>query len=265
MIEKERFSGKTILVTGAGGNIGLAVASRFAEEGASVALLDLKGLEEAKNHITGLGCRHVEAYVCDVTDYQAVSDTVEKVVKDFGRIDMLFNNAGYQGDFKKIHEYPADDFQRVIQINTIGAFHVLQRVSAHMVNSGGGAIVNTASMAGVEGPPNMVAYGASKFAMIGMTETASKDLAPFAIRVNSIAPAFMGPGYMWTRQVEMQAAAGSQYFAADPKAVAQQMIGQVPMRRYGDINEIPGTVVFLMSDEASYITGVNIPIAGGIL
>ena len=119
-------------------------------------------------------------------------------------------------------------------------------------------------MVGVDGTPNMAAYGASKFAVIGLTQTAAKDLAPYGIRVNAISPAFMGPGYMWERQVRLQAEAGSQYFSTDPEAVAEQMIGAVPMRRYGDISEIPGTVAFLMSDASSYITGVNIPISGGI-
>jgi NAD(P)-dependent dehydrogenase (short-subunit alcohol dehydrogenase family) len=119
-------------------------------------------------------------------------------------------------------------------------------------------------MAGVDGPPNMAAYGVSKFGIIGLTQTAAKDLAPYNIRVNAISPAFMGPGFMWDRQVKLQAEANSQYFSSDPDTVAQQMIGSVPMRRYGNINEIPGTVVFLMSEDASYITGVNVPISGGI-
>lgn len=93
---------------------------------------------------------------------------------------------------------------------------------------------------------------------------AAKDLAPYNIRVNAISPAFMGPGFMWDRQVELQAKAGSQYFSTDPKEVAQQMIGSIPMRRYGNINEIPGVVAFLFSDDSSYMTGVNLPISGGI-
>ena len=97
-----------------------------------------------------------------------------------------------------------------------------------------------------------------------MTQTAAKDLAPFGIRVNSISPGFMGPGFMWDRQVDLQAAAGSQYYDRDRNIVAQQMINTVPMRRYGGIEEIPGTVAYLMSDDSSYVTGVNIKISGGI-
>jgi len=265
MSTEKRFSGKTILITGAGGDIGSAAAERFAEEGAAIALLDIAKLDKAAERAEAAGADAVHAYLCDVTDYNQVSKTVKTIVKDFGKIDMLFNNAGYQGDFKKIFEYPADDFRKVLEVNTIGAFHVLQTVSAQMVQQKSGVIVNTASMAGVEGPPNMAAYGVSKFAMVSLTETASKDLAPYGIRVNAIAPGFMGPGFMWDRQIDMQAKADSQYYSRDPEKVEAEMIGQVPLRRYGNITEIPGTVAFLMSDESSYITGVTIPISGGIL
>jgi len=261
----KRFAGKTILVTGSAGDIGRAVAVRFAREGAGLALLDIADQEKTLAEVNEAGAAQVRTYQCDVSDYAQVDRTVSQVITDFGAVDMLFNNAGYQGAFSKTHTYDPEDFAKVMNINVIGAFHVLRRVSEHMADRGSGAVVNTASMAGVEGPPNMVGYGCSKFAVVGMTETASKDLAPCGIRVNAISPAFMGPGFMWTRQVELQAEAGSQYFDSDPDRVAEQMIAQVPMRRYGDITEIPGTVVFLMSDDASYITGVNIPIAGGIL
>lgn len=266
MKDEKRFAGKVALVTGAGGDIGRATAVRLAQEGASVAVTDIVAdpLERAKEQVSKIGVT-VESYRCDVTDYDQVRVLVETIVRDFGHIDLLFNNAGYQGLFFPTHRYPADDFARVMRINVDGAFHVMQAVSQHMVERKSGAIVNTASMAGVGGPPNMIAYGASKFAMVGMTQSAAKDLAPHGIRVNAISPAFMGPGFMWDRQVQMQAEAGTQYFDRDPAVVEKQMINSVPMRRCGSIDEIPGAVVFLMSDDASYITGANIPIAGGIL
>ncbi|TQM89663.1 SDR family NAD(P)-dependent oxidoreductase [Roseinatronobacter monicus] len=266
MTAEGRFTGKTLMVTGAAGNIGFATARRFAEEGANVALVDIneEGLRDAVSKIRG-GNGVATFHVCDATDARAVDRVVDEIVSRSGQIDFLFNNAGYQGLFCPMHEYPADDFRTVIDINVNGVFHFLQAVAAHMVTTGGGAIVNTASMAGVQGPPNMAAYAASKFAVIGLTQTASKDLAPYNIRVNAISPAFMGPGFMWDRQVKLQAEVRSQYFSADPKTAAEQMIKAVPMRRLGGIAEIPGTVAFLMSEDASYITGVNIPIAGGIL
>ncbi|NVN35710.1 SDR family NAD(P)-dependent oxidoreductase [Komagataeibacter swingsii] len=259
------FSGKVAVVTGAAGNIGLATATRLARQGADLALLDVDAakLEQARATLLEHEVR-INIHACDVTDNEQVRQTVETVVAELGQIDFLFNNAGYQGAFAPVQDYPEADFARVMQINVVGAFHVLRHVSAHMVARKFGRIVNTASMAGVQGPPNMAAYGASKFAIIGLTEVAAKDLAPYNIRVNAISPAFMGPGFMWDRQVELQAKAGSQYFSTDPKEVARQMIGSIPMRRYGNINEIPGVVAFLFSDDSSYMTGVNLPISGGI-
>jgi len=253
-------------VTGAGGNIGLAVALRLASEGACVALVDIAAdkLDAAKKQFVEHNVR-VESFACDVSDRDAVHKTVDSVIETFGGIDFLFNNAGYQGAFKPTQDYPEDDFERVIKINVFGAFYFLKAVSKHMAERKYGRIVNTASMAGVQGPPNMLAYGTSKFGIVGLTQVASKDLAPYNIRVNAISPGLMGPGFMWDRQVELQAEAGSQYFSSDPKEVAKQMIGSVPMRRYGSIDEIPGVVSFLLGDESSYLTGINIPISGGIV
>jgi 2-dehydro-3-deoxy-L-rhamnonate dehydrogenase (NAD+) len=266
MSDSKRFSGKVAVVTGAAGNIGLATALRLAREGARIALMDV---DEGKLAATlpkfeALGAE-ARTYPFDVTDPGAVSRAIGEVVQAFGGIDLLFNNAGYQGAFTPIQDYPEDDFERVLKINLCGAFYVLKACARQMMTQGGGAIVNTASMAGIGGPPNMLGYASSKFGIVGLTQTASKDLAPHKIRVNAISPGLMGPGFMWDRQVELQAKAGSQYFSSDPKEVAQQMIGSVPMRRYGDIEEIPGVVAFLLSDDASYLTGVNIPISGGIL
>ncbi|MDA3919821.1 MAG: SDR family NAD(P)-dependent oxidoreductase [Salinisphaera sp.] len=264
MQDSRRFTGRCALITGGGGDIGLATAARLAADGADIALLDMDSakLEAARDKLADSGVR-VGTFVCDVTDHAAVDRIVGEIESKFAPIDLLFNNAGFQGAFSPVHTYPANDFRQVMEVNVIGAFHVLQRVAAAMVERGFGRIVNTASMAGIGGPPNMAAYGASKFAIVGLTQTAAKDLAPHGIRVNAISPGFIGPGFMWDRQVEKQAAAGSQYYDADTARVAEQMISSVPMRRYGDLSEIPGAVSFLMSDDASYMTGVNLPISGG--
>ena len=258
-------NGKTLLITGAGGDIGLATARALGQLGARLALLDIDAdkLEAARIELTGQSIQCITTQ-CDITDAEAVEQSLSAIETEFGPIDGLFNNVGYQGAFTATHQYPLDDFKRVMDINVTGAFVMLQAVTARMVRNGGGTVVNTASMAALGGPPNMLAYATSKAALLGMTQTAAKDLAPHNIRVNAISPAYMGPGFMWTRQVELQAAAGSQYFDSDPEMVEQQMIQSIPMRRYGSIEEIPGTVAFLLSDQSSYITGINIPIAGGI-
>lgn len=260
------FSGEVALITGGAGDIGLAAARRLGGAGARIALLDLdaSALESAKRSLAEAG---VEAYLraCDVTQETAVIEAVEAVSRELGPVSLLFNNAGYQGDFAPTHEYSTEDFGRVLQVNVQGVFQVLKAVARQMIaNGSGGAIVNTASHAGVKGPPNMVAYGASKFAVIGLTQSASKDLAPYKVRVNAISPALIGPGRLWTRQCELQAATNTQYFPADSVQVQEQMIGSVPLRRLGALEEVADSVAFLLSGESSYLTGFNLEITGGL-
>lgn len=258
------FTGKTILITGGAGEIGKTTARRFAANGAGVVLLDLNeaGMTQVAEELKEYNVR-VSTFRCDVTSANDVHQAFTEAVAQFGHLDYVFNNAGYQGAFAKTDEYPKDDFQKVIDINVIGVFHILKAAARHLRDIGGGAIVNMASFAGVVGPANMLAYAASKFAVVGMTQTAAKDLAPYGIRVNALSPSLIGPGFMWTRQTELQAAVGSQYFDSDPKVVEQQMINSVPMRRLGSLEEVANGVAFLMSEEASYITGFNLEITGG--
>jgi 2-dehydro-3-deoxy-L-rhamnonate dehydrogenase (NAD+) len=259
------FAGRTIMITGGAGDIGRAAARRFARDGAAVVVCDVAD-EAAHQVVEELGgpAAGMVALHCDVTDHAQVERAVEEAARRCGRIDYLFNNAGYQGAFAPTQAYPLDDFDRVVAVNVRGVFSVLGVVARHMVDAGGGAIVNTASHAGVRGPPNMVAYAASKFAVVGMTQTAAKDLAPHGVRVNAISPALIGPGTMWERQVALQAMAGTQYFDPDPAVVERGMVATVPMRRLGTLDEVANAVAFLMSDEASYLTGVNLEITGGI-
>lgn len=262
-----RFKGKNIIITGGAGNIGRATATRMAKEGANIIIFDLFRTQESIDEVTKEMTSHgVEALGihCDVSDHDSVVEAVQKAVDKFTHIDYLFNNAGYQGHFQKTELYPVEDFKKVMDINALGVFNVLTVVAQHMKEtSRGGVIVNNASMAGVGAPPNMIAYAASKAAVLSMTRVAAKDLAPLQIRVNSISPAFIGPGLMWTRQVELQAAVGSQYYDSDPLVVASQMISAVALRRYGTLDEVSSVVAFLFSDDASYLTGENLQITGG--
>ena len=126
------------------------------------------------------------------------------------------------------------------------------------------SIVNTSSVAGLRGTPAMVAYASSKAAVLAMTVSCSKDLAPYGIRVNAVSPALIGPGYMWDRQNELHAASGSPYFATDPAVVAKNKVDSVPMKRLGTIEEVIQSVAFLLSDQSSYTTGTNLVVDGGM-
>lgn len=265
----EGISGRCALVTGAGGDIGRAVAARLVSAGASIALADHgsahRQLLEAREACLELGTSpQVEMIEFDVSHEAEVAGALDQVAATLGVPTLVFNNAGIQGEFVPVHRYPISDARRVFEVNVIGALNVLTAVSGRMIEHGsGGSVVNSASMAGVAGAPNMSAYSASKAAVIGLTLSAAKDLAPHRIRVNAISPAFIGPGRMWTRQVEAQAMVGSQYYGTEPDEVAEQMISQVPLRRFGTLGEVASSVVFLLSDDASYLTGVNLEIAGG--
>jgi NAD(P)-dependent dehydrogenase (short-subunit alcohol dehydrogenase family) len=255
----------TILVTGAAGDIGTAIGEVLARRGYRLALADHPA-GEARLHETVEACRRLGAEAdyatFDVTDEAAVAAAVRALEPLAG----LVNSAGYQGAFTPVERYPIDDARRVLEVNVLGVMTVIAAVSRSMIDSGGeGSIVNIASMAGVSGAPNMSAYSASKAAVIGLTKSAAKDLAPYRIRVNAVSPAFIGPGRMWDNQVAQQAAAGSQYYASDPETVAAQMIEMVPLRRYGAVHEVASVVAFLLSDDASYVTGVNVEVSGGSL
>jgi len=266
-----QFEGKTIIITGAGGNFGQEGCLYFMKLGAKVVALDknvqtLAVTTEKVKEMDNFSDGTYIALECDVTSVSSVNSVLEKVINDFGStIDYLWNNAGYQGLIRPTLEYDPIDFGRVMTINVTGMFIVLQAVAKHMKEQqSGGSIVNTASVAGLRGTPAMVAYASSKAAVLAMTVSTSKDLAPYNIRVNAISPALIGPGFMWTRQNELHAKSGSPYFSTEPDVVAQNKINSVPMKRLGTIQEVLNSVSFLLSDDASYTTGTNLVIDGGM-
>jgi NAD(P)-dependent dehydrogenase (short-subunit alcohol dehydrogenase family) len=252
-----------VLVTGAAGEIGRTIAETLAEQGRNLVLAD-HPYARSRLAQTAAACDRfgieLTSMTFDVTEEQAV----DAAIRDLDRLDGLVNNAGYQGIFAPVDRYPVTDAKRVLEVNVLGAMTVLAAAARAMaLSGGGGAVVNVASMAGVSGGPNMPAYSASKAAVIGLTKAAAKDLAPAGVRVNAVSPGFIAPGPMWDTQVAQQAAAGSQYYATDPATVARQMVDMVPLRRCGSPQEVATVVAFLLSDAASYLTGVNIAVAGG--
>ena len=262
--ERLPFSGRTALITGAAGDIGRATAVRLARAGAHVVLSDIANSVETATACAEVNPRATPTVVSfDVTSEAAVQQMFADLTEQQITPDLLFNNAGYQGHFGNVVDYDVADFRRVLDINVTGVFIVLKAFARNLTASGHpGAIVNSASMAH-GGAPNMAAYSASKAAVIALTKTSAKDLASASIRVNSVSPAFIGPGQMWDRQVELQASTPSQYFSDDPDEVAEQMLSSVPLRRYGSLDEVASVVQFLLSDEASYITAFDIEVSGG--
>jgi NAD(P)-dependent dehydrogenase (short-subunit alcohol dehydrogenase family) len=260
-------SGRVALITGAAGDIGRATALVLAEQGWRLALTDHPragdGLTGTADECSGRGA-DVWTETADVTDADAVGDLVRSCGDSFGTPAGLFANAGLQGAFERVDRYPVEDLRQLLDVNVTGVFAVLSAAAAAMVaHGGGGSAVLTASMAGVSGPPNMSAYAATKGAVIALAKSAAKDLAPAGIRVNAVSPGFIGPGRMWDRQVAAQAETGSQYYATDPVVVAEQMRSLVPLRRCGTTEEVARVVAFLLSDAASFLTGINVEIAGG--
>jgi NAD(P)-dependent dehydrogenase (short-subunit alcohol dehydrogenase family) len=255
------------LVTGAAGDLGRAACVALAGDGWSLFITDhpaqAQGLEATREACVASGVE-IAAAGFDVTDQDAVDRSLGELAERHGAPTALVANAGIQGDFAPLHDYDADVVRRVLDVNVVGVFNTIKATAGLMIGAGtGGSIVAMASMAGVSGAPNMPAYAASKAAVIGLVKSASRDLAPHGIRVNAVSPAFIGPGAMWDNQVAQQAAAGSQYYSAQPEDVARQMIDAIPLRRYGSPAEVADVICYLAGDRSSYLTGVNIEIAGG--
>lgn len=278
------FANKVIVITGAGGNFGREGCLYFARRGAKVVAMDknLATLEETASYVQEALPEGTQAQLfvapCDVTDATSVQAAVDAAVQKVSRIDLLWNNAGYQGQIRPTLDYDPKDFALVMNVNVTGMFIVLQTIAKQMVkqqqqqqqqneageSNGNYSIVNTSSVAGLRGTPAMIAYASSKAAVLAMTVSSSKDLAPFGIRVNAISPALIGPGFMWDRQNELHAKSGSPYFANDPETVAKNKVNGVPLKRLGTIEEVIQSVSFLLSQESSYTTGTNLVVDGGM-
>jgi NAD(P)-dependent dehydrogenase (short-subunit alcohol dehydrogenase family) len=253
------------LLTGAAGDLGRAAAAALADDGWALFISDHPAqaaqLEKTREACAASGaCVVGEAF--DVTDH----DTVRRALAGHATPAAVVANAGIQGDFAAVQDYDPEVARSVLDTNVMGVFNVLGAAARQMIQSGvQGSLVATASMAGVNGAPNMPAYSASKAAVIGLVKAASRDLAPHGIRVNAISPAFIGPGRMWDVQIAKQAAAGSQYYASEPGLVEQQMIEAIPLRRYGSPAEVAHVISFLAGERSSYLTGINVEVAGGAL
>lgn len=251
-----RFENKVIIVTGAAGGIGKEIVRKLADEGAKVTLVDLN--EEAVNEIvTDLKLGDQALVVsADVSKEADVKNYVDQTVAKFGRIDGFVNNAGVEGPAKPIEKVTEADFDFVYGINVKGAFFGLKYVLPVMKKQKSGSIVNTASVAGLIGSPEMVLYNSSKHALMGINKVAALEAAPFNVRVNTVNPGVINTRMM--RSIEENVAPGS------AEAARAAYNDAVPMKRYGEPGEVASLILFLLSDEASYISSSSYTIDGAL-
>src|SRR5580692_6767665 len=250
------FTGKVALITGGGGGIGRASALGFARRGAKVVVVDLDQAQgETSAELVrqrGGDARFVHA---DVTKSGDVQNYVKATLEAYDAIDCFFNNAGIEGKVAPTQEYDEVVFDAVIAVNLKGVFLGLRHVLPVMVKQGRGAIVNTASVAGLVASPGMPAYVASKHAVIGLTKTAAGEVARAGVRVNAVCP-----GPIDTRMIH---SLESMLNPTDPASVGSRYQQNTPIGRYGTAEEIANLVQFLCSDLASNITGAQYVVDGG--
>lgn len=240
--------GKVAIVTGAGQGIGREIALYLAKNGANVVVADITDkMLEVVNEIKSLGSQGL-AVKCDISKTEEVEKMVDETIREFGRIDILVNNAGIYPS-KPFLEMTEQDWDRVLNINLKGTFHCIKAVVSKMVSQKYGKIINLSSMAGSTiGFPSQAHYSASKAGIVGLTKTLALELAPFGININAIAPGPINPtGSITTNNIE----------------AIEQIRKTIPIGRIGQPEDVANLVLYLASDESSFITGQCIVIDGG--
>jgi NAD(P)-dependent dehydrogenase (short-subunit alcohol dehydrogenase family) len=253
-MEPEPLAGKVSLITGAGSGIGRATALAFARAGARLFLTDIdpKGGEETAVLVRGAGAEARFQQV-DVTSHRAVAGMVDAAVAAYGRLDVAFNNAGVSGTmFVPVADYDEDAWDRVIDINLKGVFLCLKYEIPAMLRSGGGAIVNTASVAGLVGSRVGVAYIASKHGVVGLTKATALEYVNQGVRVNAVCPSWITTPLT------------NPFMERDPD-LEQRMKVRQPGGRLCTVEEVAEAVVWLASDAASFVTGHALAVDGGLV
>jgi len=243
----KRLEGKIAIVTGGAQGIGFATARKFLDEGAAVVVCDVRK-EAVDQAVAALSDRGpVCGYVVDVTRRDQVDAMVAGVKEKFGRIDVLVNNAGITLD-ARLQKMTEDQFDKVVAVNLKGTYNCAQAVADTMVAQGSGVILNASSVVGIYGNFGQTNYAATKFGVIGFVKTWARELGPKGVRCNAVAPGFVATTILNTI----------------PLKVLEQMTERVPLRRLGTPEDIANAYAFLASDEAAYINGAVIEVAGGL-
>jgi len=249
-----RLAGKRVVITGAGSGIGRASVHRFVEEGAEVVAVDLneEGLQETKELTSDQSKVHI--ITADAGDEVAVEQYVKFAIEQLGGIDVLYANAGITGSFSPLLEQTAEEWQTVLRVNLIGPFLAIKHVAPQLIKQGtGGSIICTASTAGIRSGAGPAHYSASKAGVINLVQIAANDFLGTNIRVNAVCPGLIETG-MTKIIFDFAKAKGTDH-----------KIGQLnPLQRTGDPMEIANAVLFLASDESSYVNGQALPVCGGL-
>lgn len=244
-----RLKGKVSIITGGAQGIGQATARKFAEEGAIVIVCDMRAeaVEAAVADLRKTPGVVADGHVVDVTKRPQIDAMVAAVKARHGRIDALVNNAGITLD-ARLQKMTDAQFDKVIEVNLKGTYNCAQAVLETMIEQGSGSITNASSVVGIYGNFGQSNYAASKFGVIGLAKTWARELGPKGIRCNAVAPGFIATPILSTI----------------PDKVMAQMTDRVPMKRLGQPEEIASVYAFLASDDASYINGAVIEVAGGL-
>ena len=252
-----RFTGRTVIITGAGSGLGQATALRLAQEDANLVLVDMNadGLEETRTQVESAGAGGVELVTADVTKSEDVQTYVDAALTTFGSVDGFFNNAGIEGRQNLTEDFGDDEFAKVLAVNLTGVFAGMAAVLRQMRTQGSGAIVNTASVGGIRGVGNQSGYAAAKHGVVGLTRNSAREYGEHGIRINAIAP-----GAIMTAMVE-----GSlrQLGGEDWEAAGEEFVSANPMKRFGRPEEVAALVTFLLAEESGFINGTVVPIDGG--
>jgi NAD(P)-dependent dehydrogenase (short-subunit alcohol dehydrogenase family) len=255
MTDRIRLDGRVAVVTGAAGIIGAATMRLLAARGARIVAVDRRE-HEVHEAIKDLPASAAAiAVTADVTREEEVAAYVRTAVDRLGSIDVFFNNAGIEGDIASITQYPLDTFRRVLDVNVVGVFLGMKHVLPIMLKRNAGSIINTASIAGLVGSPNIAVYSASKHAVIGLTKSAAQECARTGVRINCVCPGLIDS--------RMLSAILDGRNSGDTPVPRDKVLERIPARRLGQASEVASIVAFLASDEASYVSGSAYTVDGG--